>query len=435
MVKLRDYQEKALEFKDYQALLLDMGVGTGKSYTSIALAKEHPTEKKFFIVPASLVLQWYEVLTQDWKEKSVLLYKGDVKERKSKLTQFDNYEFIVMSYNILRNDFKKLWKKMKGATIIADEAQILKNKDSKIFKCFRKLQQFAAPKFILLSATIISEPVDAYAITKLINPKAYQSFQHFMAVHAIQDEYGSIEEYKNLDLLHTNLYKNAYRVGEEVLNLEEPVIIPVPYALDKKHLDAYNSMVDDMFIETDEEFFDFTNQKNFFHLAQQFIISHPLLDKIKCYPYIYTVLNEILSYLDKEEKVVIFSRYVNTTEKLATFFNAAKYYSKVKEKEEFIIDIHRHIVINLQAGGAGLDGLQKVSHITVFTELPLTPPEFKQAVGRIHRSGQEHPVIVYVPYAKKTIQETLWWRLRHKATELNKITKNELKQLLKGGKT
>ena len=45
--------------------------------------------------------------------------------------------------------------------------------------------------------------------------------------------------------------------------------------------------------------------------------------------------------------------------------------------------------------GAGLDGLQFVSSIAVVVELSWAYGQIAQALGRLHRDGQESPVMAY----------------------------------------
>lgn len=45
--------------------------------------------------------------------------------------------------------------------------------------------------------------------------------------------------------------------------------------------------------------------------------------------------------------------------------------------------------------GAGLDGLQEVCHVCVFGELDWAPATHDQVIGRLHRDGQDDPVVAY----------------------------------------
>lgn len=55
-------------------------------------------------------------------------------------------------------------------------------------------------------------------------------------------------------------------------------------------------------------------------------------------------------------------------------------------------------ILSLRAG-AGLDGLQHVCRTVVVGELDWSPGVHEQAIGRVYRDGQQHPVCVYFPIA------------------------------------
>jgi hypothetical protein len=71
--------------------------------------------------------------------------------------------------------------------------------------------------------------------------------------------------------------------------------------------------------------------------------------------------------------------------------------------------------LNLQHGG---------SHI-VFVSLPWSLELFEQTVGRLHRSGQKHPVYCYVMITEKTIDERIWQSL-HDKRSLSQLATEEL---------
>jgi len=59
---------------------------------------------------------------------------------------------------------------------------------------------------------------------------------------------------------------------------------------------------------------------------------------------------------------------------------------------EFAHGSHRVFVAGFQAVGTGINGLQHKSDICVFGETPWVPGEVAQAIGRLHRIGQEGSV-------------------------------------------
>ena len=71
--------------------------------------------------------------------------------------------------------------------------------------------------------------------------------------------------------------------------------------------------------------------------------------------------------------------------------------------------------LNLQHGGC---------HV-VFVSLPWSLELFEQTVGRLHRSGQKHPVWCYVMMTEKTIDERIWQSL-HDKRSLSQLAAEEL---------
>ena len=62
----------------------------------------------------------------------------------------------------------------------------------------------------------------------------------------------------------------------------------------------------------------------------------------------------------------------------------------------------------------------------VFLSIPWSLELFEQTVGRLHRSGQAHPVWVYVLLCNKTIDERIWAALYDKRA-VSDLALDELK--------
>lgn len=63
--------------------------------------------------------------------------------------------------------------------------------------------------------------------------------------------------------------------------------------------------------------------------------------------------------------------------------------------DRFIHGSHQLLVVQIRAGGTGLDGLQRVCNAGIFIEDDWTPAQIEQAMGRLDRRGQERPVVFY----------------------------------------
>ena len=65
------------------------------------------------------------------------------------------------------------------------------------------------------------------------------------------------------------------------------------------------------------------------------------------------------------------------------------------------------MICNIQSGGTGVDGFQKVCCNVAFAEFASTSTDMEQAEDRLHRGGQERPVSVYYLIAAGTIDEDI----------------------------
>ena len=83
------------------------------------------------------------------------------------------------------------------------------------------------------------------------------------------------------------------------------------------------------------------------------------------------------------------------------------------------------LLVHPKSAGHGLN-LQFGGHKIVFVSLPWSLELFEQTIGRLHRSGQTKPVWCYALLSNKTIDWTIWERLRDKR-DLSDIALEELK--------
>jgi SNF2 family DNA or RNA helicase len=82
------------------------------------------------------------------------------------------------------------------------------------------------------------------------------------------------------------------------------------------------------------------------------------------------------------------------------------------------------LLVHPKSAGHGLNLQHGGSHI-VFVSLPWSLELFEQTVGRLHRSGQKHPVWCYVLMTEKTIDERIWQSL-HDKRSLSQLATEEL---------
>jgi SNF2 family DNA or RNA helicase len=85
----------------------------------------------------------------------------------------------------------------------------------------------------------------------------------------------------------------------------------------------------------------------------------------------------------------------------------------------------RLLAVHPKSAGHGLN-LQHGGCHMVFLSLPWSLELYEQTIGRLHRSGQKHPVWCYVMLTNKTVDEKIWAAL-HDKRAISEIAMEELK--------
>ena len=443
------YQLDAIEQGvDLDKMLIPLKVGRGKTalatwigfYNTITSS----TSRLLFIVPASLVVQWVRWLQKiefiNGEKLDILQYQGTPHARDA--MSFD-HDCIVMSHQIFVKDYaKKIAPEMLGdedTLVVYDEAQDgLRKVGNKIWRFFKYFS--SNKKIILLSGTPVSNPMDTYAIVKLMSPDIYKTKRQFEKIHVGEKDYfGNVTEWKNLEHMKIALYNKAIIINEALVeDLPELIVDQIPYELTPQHKRLYDQLVKEEFLVDDNEnIIDATETNRMFHLLQRFVSSPSKLNIKKCQA---AMLNCVKTVFEEDDsKLVVFAHYKNTNQTLLDYFlnklgikavGCWGEFSRAQQqynKDKFISDPDTKILVgNPQSVGIGTDGFQDVCYRELFVELPLTPPQFEQAIGRVSRTGQTEKCIIKCLVAINTIQESLYYSLLNKDDLLQKILQKKL---------
>jgi len=463
---LREYQKEDVNtFSYYENSLLALGLGLGKTVVATLVAAYKLIQGEFkgvtVLCPASLCVQWAEFLMSCGLDTT--LYRGNPKQReKLDITQ----NFVVISYEMFQQDYDK-FKTLKNFFII-DECTRLCNKNNIIFKMLQggevrrekkiagKLKPVIEVKTfdkinngcIMLTATPVVSPMDSYGLIKVKTPDVYSSFYQFERIHvASKDYFGQPKEFINLDLLKDNLFLyGKQRLVSDHLDLPPIITNVVMYDLSSAHMKLYNRLIDERMLSIGDTItVDAVSQQALFQASQKIIMS-PEVGDLKEDPAAFELLDTLISSV---KQFIIFSNYVNTNKKFIERYNIGGVYGQAKHRDQDIRDFLdgklRGLAMHFKSGGVGLN--LQVTENVIFSELPITPRDYAQCIGRIHRSGQTKTCVSTVLIARSTIQETLMRRLFDKDDLMreivdtdssvrrdfsNQMTKKELYAALKG---
>jgi SNF2 family DNA or RNA helicase len=114
------------------------------------------------------------------------------------------------------------------------------------------------------------------------------------------------------------------------------------------------------------------------------------------------------------EKVLVFTAFRHTLDELAKSvtaagINAAVYHGSLPraEKERAIAAFRDEVDVLLSTESAGEGRNLQFCHVMVNIDLPWNPMQIEQRLGRLHRVGQEHDVLLTNLVARGTIEEQM----------------------------
>ncbi len=428
--KLFSYQRKGVLFtaKAGRSLLAD-DMGLGKTIQAIAsaelLRKEMGISKTLIICPTSLKYQWKAEI-EKFTDSTVLVLEGNPLKR-SKIYREDESFYMIMTYNIVSRDWELL-NDMDADLVILDEAQRIKNWQTKISRSVKKLTM---PYTIVLTGTPLENRLEElYSIIEFINPYKLSPLFSFLSKHQIkQDESGSgkVIGYKDLHSINKTLRPLMLRrIKKNVIKQmperqDKNLFVPMTKEQLRLHTE-YNEMVAKIIHKWKK--LGFLPEKD----RQKLMIGLNMMRMACDSTYIVdqqtrhdTKIEELMDILeerleDPREKVVIFSQWKRMThlveEELKELgIGYVHLNGSVPSKHRgdllntFRDDPDCRVFLSTDAGGVGLN-LQSASMV-VNLDIPWNPAVLEQRIARVYRLGQKHKVQIVNLVSMGTIEHKM----------------------------
>jgi hypothetical protein len=401
--------------------------GTGKTFTATlhaCLGMCHGTHKQWVVLmPPVIIPNWARWLRSvkiraSGQPLTVLEYRGTPAQRQK--MEF-NAHFTLMSYEIFKKDFGRLTDYFlnadHGVGLICDEAHKCKNRATANYKHVKAWKdEGVAVK--MLTGTPAANPADVFTYTRLKNPEAYRNWKHFCDLHVeAEDEYEKVIAWRNLDLAHENLMVRSTMTRlEDIKTRVKPSFDPWLYTLAPAHQKLYDQLAEEQVLEIEATGEEVTalNASALFTKCQQIVLNlaHFSGDETAT-PAGLELAEQWLDELG-DGKLIIVAHYRMSNEylfrALAAYNPAIAYggntFAQTQANiQKFISDpTCRVIVMQPEAGGVGVDGLQHVCNSMLLLEYSTAARHFEQVVARIDRTGQTRPVQVRIAVAEKTVQ-------------------------------
>jgi SNF2 family DNA or RNA helicase len=212
--RLRPYQRVDVEMiKQHPSVAIFNEQRTGKTPT-ILLATKPLLGKGIVVCPSSLKLNWKSEYENWLNRTDAEVVSGTPKKRAATYDRFVNGDtnFMIMSYETLRQDLTRLLPSFTFDVLIVDEAHRLRNYLSKQSISLYYLGKKAKHIYPMTGTPAVNHPSDVFGILKLLQPNKFTSYWQF-----VERYFGYVEGRFGRDLL--DLKKDKVDEFTELLDM------------------------------------------------------------------------------------------------------------------------------------------------------------------------------------------------------------------------
>lgn len=461
--ELRTYQKigykwlRTLEQYKMGGILAD-DMGLGKTIQLLAVILSYVQKNKgnvkpsIIICPSSLALNWYNEIQKFTSTLKALVISGDYLERKRKIEEIGKYQVIITSYDSLKRDID-LYKNYCFKYVVADEAQYIKNNNTKNSKAIKTIN--AETKFALTGTPIENSLSELWSIFDFIMPGYLYKYKKFKELYETPIIKEQNEDVMNKLKKQIEPFVLRRTKGEVLTELPDKTVTILNNEMSEEQYNIYMSYMAQARKEIMSQI-----DINGFEKSQIKILSLLMrLRQICCHPKLFlreyegesSKLNQCIEIIQDAvlggHKILLFSSYTSMfeiiEEKLKNI--GVKYLkltgqTRVGERIELVDKFNtdeniKVFLISLKAGGTGLNltGADMVIHYDPWWNLSAE----NQATDRTYRIGQKRNVQVYKLITKNSIEEKIYELQQKKAklidnmlstdaTFINKLSKDDI---------
>lgn len=234
--------------------------GLGKTAQAIAWAHElmnnrHEAPRTIVVVPGAVKTQFGREITRFTGNTDVVVIDGDKKKREKLYAQAHDARWVVLNYDLLHLDNKKIAPLASGALLIADEAHRCKNRTSKRTQAIRALANKAARRLALTGTPVENNPSEWFTIMNtLVIPGVLGSPIDFLNRYCYPGRFGGYEGARNLNELRDRSAPHYIRHDKKTVAKHLPPLIvqnivldpddKLASALKRAHRDAQEEIAD-----------------------------------------------------------------------------------------------------------------------------------------------------------------------------------------------
>ena len=393
-------------------------MGLGKTLMALAALVERAENGPALVVaPVSVCRNWVREAMRFAPTLKFQIFGGG--DRKAAVENLGKYDVLVTSYNLLQTE-EELFKKFKFATIVLDEAQAIKNRQTKRSKAVMALK--ADFRLITTGTPIENHLGELWNLFNFINPGLLGSHEFFQEKFAAPIERNKDQNARKTlqRLIKPFILRRRKNQVLDDLPAKTEIMLTVEMSPEER---AFYEAIRREALEKIESTEGDAKDKRFRILAEltrlRLACCHPKLVKedIPLGSSKLELFGETLAeLLENRHKALVFSQFVKHLKIVEEYLKAegVKYHyldgsTPPHVRQERIDAFQRGdgevFLISLKAGGTGLNltAADYVIHLDPWWN----PAVEDQATDRVHRIGQQRPVTVYRLVTENTVEEKI----------------------------
>lgn len=434
---LRPYQREGVA---WMGKLLNHGchclladeMGLGKTVQVISLIKDRLAQgkKALIVCPASVVPVWVSEFKKFVPELKARKYSGRSIEKEG-----EDWDALVMSFALMRNRIKRI-ESTEFEYAIVDEAQFIKNPDTKVTRACMKIN--ARNRIALTGTPIENKPLDIWPSFQFLMPGLLGKRSYFEK--RLLDNPVSFKARLKAQIAPFMLRRTKDQVAHD---LPEKIIIDQQCPVTPVQASEYARICATGLERLGNDFGSAMKGHRFAALSLLTRLRQASCDP-NLLPWVeagledsgklMVLLEKLIEVLGTGHKVVIFSQFVRFLDRIRELISVSfpelplfELTGGTKDREAPVKGFQSTkdtaaMLVSLRAGGSGIT-LNAADY--VFLMDPWWNPAVEnQAIDRVHRIGQENTVFVYRMIAEGTIEERIQ-EMKHDKQELfDSIVKN-----------
>jgi SNF2 family DNA or RNA helicase len=432
------HQTAGVEFAlDLPGAIFAVGLGAGKSKMALDLIRCRGHMRILVVTPLAVCEAWVKQVKLHAPDMRIRVLAGSVKQKQQMarvwLSEYSPHpKLVVINYESLwRNPFGNWAISADFECVIYDEAHKLKSPGSKVSFFARRFRQYVPHRVGLTGTVLPNGPMDAYGLTRAIDPVFGNSFVAFRSIYAVMGGWQGkqILGYQNQTQFREKLAPIMFMVGREVLDLPPVMHVERPVTLPPEARTVYNDVKRQFVADVRDGTITTQNALVRALRLHQLAAGDLPLDggsTRELHDAKKRALSDVLEEMG-DEPIVVFCRFVRDLDRIHVAarelgLTSLELSGRKKELERWQAGDAQVLATQIQAGGVGVD-MTRAAYV-VYLTVGFSLADYEQSLARSHRPGQERPVTYVHVIAQRTIDQQIYRALKKKRHVIDEILRD-----------